>query len=133
MKIVQETVLVYRMEESKFQKIRQICFSMGIKPVQVGEDQENAPIGLLAGARDWRNPLMAPGGEAESMTEEMFLMAGFSEKMMDEFLGRLRRMGVPVSLKAILTDQNAVWNGSQLQAELKLEREAFLKNISSGE
>ncbi len=130
MKIIQETVLLYQMEESKAQKIRQICFSMGIKPILVGKDQENAPIGLLAGARDWRNPLMAPGGEAPPMAEEMLLMAGFSEALMDAFLGRLRRMGASVSLKAILTDQNAVWNGSQLQAELKQEREAFLKTLS---
>lgn len=130
MKIVQETVLLYQMEETKVQKIRQICFSMGIKPVLVEKEQENAPIGLLAGARDWRNLLMAPAGEAAPMTEEMLLMAGFSEALMDEFLGRLRRMGTAISLKAILTEQNAVWNGSQLQAELKQEREAFLKNLS---
>lgn len=127
MQIAQETLLVFSMTDEKFIVIRQICSPMGIKAVKVEKEQENAPLGLLAGARGWMNPLLMQNGrEMKPLTEEMLVMAGFSDQLLELFLARLRQCQASVSLKAILTEQNAVWNAGQLQEELKLERAAFL-------
>ena len=124
----QETLLVFHMEEEKFKKISKICAEMGIKAVLFSGEQEKAPLGLLAGARGWMNPLLMAGQrQAEPLSEEMVIMAGFSDRLLESFLGKLRQNQTPVSLKAILTDQNAVWNAGQLQAELKEERAAFFR------
>lgn len=126
MEIMQETLLAFGVNAEKMKKIRGLCLEMGIRPVEVPADQLQAPLGLLAGARGWMNPAMMAGQrEAGSMDEEMIVMAGFSQDLLELFLDRLRHAECSVSLKAVLTDQNAVWNGGMLQEELKQERAAF--------
>lgn len=133
MQVVQETLLAFRVEPNKMETIRRICLELGVKAVEVkkagnGNEEELAPLGLLAGARGWMNPLLS-GSRKESgaITEEMLVFAGFSDTLLDLFLKKLRQNQASVSLKAVLTEQNAVWNAGQLQEELKQEREAFLK------
>lgn len=129
----QETLLAFRVEPEKMEVIRRLCAELGIKAVEIrkaenGNAEEQAPLGLLAGARDWMNPLLAGNRrEPGPITEEMLVFAGFSDGLLDLFLKKLRQNQAAVSLKAVLTEQNAVWNAGQLQEELKQEREAFLK------
>lgn len=126
MEIIQECVLIYRMETEKEKRIREVCRELGIRAEAVEPEREAAPLGLLAGARGWMDSSLMQGRAPEgSITEEMLVMAGFSDRLLDAFLKKLRQAQAAVSLKAILTPQNAVWNAGQLQAELKREREAF--------
>lgn len=128
MQVFQETLLAYRIGPEKMTAIRKLCIELGIKPVEIKKAEEQAPLGLLAGARDWMNPLLSANKrEPGPLTEEMLVFAGFSDKLLDLFLKKLRQNQAAVSLKAVLTEQNAVWNAGQLQEELKQEREAFLK------
>lgn len=129
MQVFQETLLAYRIGPEKMTAIRKLCIELGIKPVEIKKAEEQAPLGLLAGARDWMNPLLSANKrEPGPLTEEMLVFAGFSDKLLDLFLKKLRQNQAAVSLKAVLTEQNAVWNAGQLQEELKQEREAFLKS-----
>ena len=128
MQVIQKTLLAFGVDTGKMKVIWQICSDMGIKAVKVESEEEAAPLGLLAGARNWMNPLLAQNQrEMKPLTEEMLVFAGFSDEMLETFLKRLRQNQAGVSLKAVLTEQNAVWNAGQLQGELKQEREAFLK------
>ena len=63
-------------------------------------------------------------------TEEMIVMAGFSQKMLQSFLSffrekQLRRM----ALKAMLTPTNVSWSGAELIKHLKQEQ-AMLNRAS---
>ena len=77
---------------------------------------------LLAGPA---GPLSAPA--APAFSEEMLVMAGLSDESLEVFLAKLRQYHAGVSLKAVLTQQNAVWNAGQLQGELKRERAEFFR------
>lgn len=136
MQVVQETLLAFRVEPSKMETIRKICRELGVKAVAIkeaenGNEEELAPLGLLAGARGWMNPLLSGRRkEAGEVTEEMLVFVGFSDRLLDLFLKKLRQNQASVSLKAVLTEQNAVWNARQLQEELKQERRSFQQRFA---
>ena len=132
MHIKQEAILMFRIDDAKRRAIESICFQMGMTAVEIAVDDENAPLGLLAGAKDWRNPLlMGNAREVQPLTEEMLVMAGLSDESLEAFLAKLRQYRATVSLKAVLTQQNAVWNAGQLQGELKRERAEILRRYES--
>ena len=92
MQVIQETLLAFGVDIGKMKVIRQICSDMGIKAVKVESEEEAAPLGLLAGARNWMNPLLAQNQrEMKPLTEEMLVFAGFSDEMLETFLKRLRQ------------------------------------------
>ena len=128
MHIKQEAILMFRIDDAKRRVIETICFQMGMTAVEVAAEEENAPLGLLAGAEGWRNPLLMGNiREVQPLTEEMMVMAGLSDESLEVFLAKLRQYHAGVSLKAVLTQQNAVWNAGQLQGELKRERAEFFR------
>ena len=124
---VNEKLLIIHMDAGKSEKIRRIAGDMKITCVMVGEDEEHVPLGLLAGADNWRNPLLMQNMKEDvPITEEMLVICGLSDRRLDQLLSRMKIMQVRVSLKAVLTEQNALWSPSQLCGELKGERDAFL-------
>ncbi len=130
MKMTEAKVLIYHMEPGKCAKVAKIASDLGIFPVPVTAENENAPLGLMAGAKDWMNALLMQNTrEDHDLTEEMMVMCGLSDKLLDKFLDKLKKEDARVSLKAILTAQNAVWNARQLQGELAGERAAVMKSL----
>ncbi len=123
MNALSPAVLLYQVEGERAGLIDEMCRLEGIRPVHVSPEQENVPVGLLAGADDWRVPaLMKDLPPAGPVTEEMAVFCGVSEKQLDRIIARMRAGNAPISLKAVLTRQNAVWNGRQLQSALRAER-----------
>ena len=61
MNVKQEVILMFRIDDEKRRAIETICFQMGMTAVEVAAEEENAPLGLLAGAEGWRNPLLMDG------------------------------------------------------------------------
>ena len=134
MNVKQEVILMFRIDDEKRRAIETICFQMGMTAVEVAAEEENVPLGLLAGAEGWRNPLLMENTrEVQPLTEEMLVIAGLSEESLEVFLAKLRQYGATVSLKAVLTQQNAVWNAGQLQGELKRERAEFFRKSEKRE
>lgn len=134
MNVKQEVILMFRIDDEKRRAMETICFQMGMTAVEVAAEEENAPLGLLAGAEGWRNPLLMENTrEVQPLTEEMLVIAGLSEESLEVFLAKLRQYGATVSLKAVLTQQNAVWNAGQLQGELKRERAEFFRKSEKRE
>ena len=134
MNVKQEVILMFRIDDEKRRAMETICFQMGMTAVEVSAEEENVPLGLLAGAEGWRNPLLMENTrEVQPLTEEMLVIAGLSEESLEVFLAKLRQYGATVSLKAVLTQQNAVWNAGQLQGELKRERAEFFRKSEKRE
>lgn len=134
MKKTDPEILIFCMENSKQQLLLGLCRQLHIKAVVCSDDMETAPIGLLCGAQDWNNPLLrVPEGSFPPLSEEMILIAGFSEELLDRFLKESRRKGCSVSLKAVLTPNNAVWNARMLQDHVKQERTEVMRRFSSAD
>ncbi len=128
MRISEKKVLLFHIPQEKAETIGKILNGMGATAVAVSADQENAPLGLLSGAEDWNNvALMAGFTPAAPIDDEMLLIAGFEGQALDVLLAELRRWNVRVNYKAILTEQNAVWNAGQLFGQLKEEHRMFHK------
>lgn len=52
----------------------------------------------------------------------MLVLSGFTEERLEEFLGNLKKSGVPkIGLKAVVTETNAQWTAYQLYEQLKEE------------
>ena len=63
----------------------------------------------------------------EPVREEMIVMCGLTKPQFDAFLDALRMAGIRIGLKAVETESNQMWSGSELQKELSRERQAFAK------
>lgn len=115
-------VLLYNLSGSKGFQIEKLCKKMHITVYYVKKQEHNDSIGTLCGL---------DGNEKTEITdaqipEEMFVMAGFSDVLLEEFLQAYREGGIsPVGIKAVLTEHNRNWPGLQLYHELCQEREYF--------
>ena len=90
------------------------CRCIAVTPESFG-----AALGDLTEARRFFAPVAAP------FTEELLVMAGLNDKQLDALLLALRRKGVTLPLKAVLTPTNARWTAQALYEELCRERAAF--------
>lgn len=81
------------------------------------------PLAALAGAKDCpRTPQLYDG---PAWDEPMLLFCGFSAARLDLALNALRREGLSVPLKAILTASNRAWTPLALRDELAREHAAL--------
>lgn len=126
MNILTPKLLLIQMDHEKAGKITaevRNSFPHGTV-ISISAEEETTPLGALAGADGWMNlELMKNLPPAYPIEEEMMVICGFGEEDFDRLLKVLRRNGLNVSLKAVLTEQNAVWNARQLYGEISLERE----------
>ena len=82
-------------------------------------------IGALAGAAGCARTQEVYSGAA--LAEPMLVFCGFYGNRMDEALGAMRRMGLRIPYKAMLTASNRGWKSAELFAELKREHEAMAR------
>lgn len=124
----QAVALLYNLEHTeKGRKIKFILIRMGIRMKNIQPEQYLTPLGILSGAKkippEGAQPPVYTG---EGLSEEMLVMKGFSNALLDEFLLRMRKSGIPrVSLKAVLTPSNQDWDSLTLYEELKKEHAAM--------
>ena len=113
-------VYFYNLNSAKGRQIRMLCLTLGLKIRVVDTAQYNEAIGAIAGIPGYT--LTGEPFEGEAFEEEMLILKGFSERMLDSFLQGFRKMKIqPVALKAILTEANCGWNSIELHDELVKE------------
>ena len=123
------TVLIYHFAPERAGKVKLTAMRWKIRFQQVSPGSYGLPLAeLLAGAvpRDPPEEI-----REETISQEMLLMAGFSAPLLNAFLQSLKKNGILVPLKAILTDSNASWDSLTLYRELQGESEALSKGVSS--
>ena len=114
-------LLCYNLPNTKLSKLRVFCIQNKIRLLEVRREWFSQPIEQL---------LIAPQGEisAPKFNEEMVVFADFPAPLFNLTLNRMRSSALPqVSLKAVLTETNRLWNSEQLYEELSKEREAFAR------
>ena len=116
------TVLLYNFTGERGRKIALCCLPLGIRPKQVGQEDYGEPVGALAGLF----PKTGAPAPAEGFSQEMLVMAGFTQSQLDQFLHSLRKKGGgPVALKAVVTPANQGWDSVTLFREILQEHQAF--------
>lgn len=64
----------------------------------------------------------------EEFPGEMLVMAGIAGNRLDQVLRAIRKTGISVPYKAVLTASNQSWNAWELFAEIKKEHEVMAGN-----
>lgn len=119
-------LLLYNLNSSKGQQIKQLCTLLKIKFRSVQPEEYLEPVGALAGIKGIE-PTGTPFTGA-SFTDEMLIFVNFDDPSLHQFLTRYRQEGIiKVELKAGLTPHNILWNSIQLRNELKSEHDELEK------
>lgn len=123
---MKETVLfVNFQDEERLRKIKFATIPLKLRLVQVKKEDYLQSVGYLAGLKGLEeNPVKYEG---EPLEQEMLVFAGFSNQKLDEMLKAMRKIGVRVDYKAVLTDTNCTWNVPELYKELASEHESMQK------
>ena len=106
---VKETVLFINFQDKdKLRKVKYAMIPLKMRMVQVKKEAYSQTIGYLAGLKEMEeNPEKYAG---EELDQEMMIFAGLSNQRLDELLKAMRKAGVRVPYKAILTETNCTWN-----------------------
>ncbi len=114
-------VLLYNFTDpERRMRIRLCLHRLGIACTEVVPEEQGHPLGLLLGLDGY-----APGEAAAPFTEEMLVMYALSREQFSGLLESLRRSGVPVALKAVVTETNIAWSSGRLHRELAAEHAAM--------
>lgn len=121
---MKETVLFINFQDTeKLQKVKFAEIPLKLRLVRVEKADYSQTIGYLAGQKDMEeNPEKYEGTDLE---QEMLVFAGLSNQKLDELLKAMRKAGVRVNYKAILTETNCRWTVPELYHELAAEHETM--------
>ena len=120
-------VLLYNFTQSERRmKIKFCLHRLGIGCVDVAPEEQGHPLGLLLGLDGFE-----PGEAPDPFTEEMLVMYALSREQFSSLLDALRRSGVPVALKAVVTETNITWSSERLHRELAAEHAAMAARARS--
>ena len=117
--------LVYRPADGD--ALREVLASCHILPLTVTAAHLNVAVGRLVSgnaAEEAAAPDAAPDAP-------FLLLSGLGDRQLDRLLAALRRAGISIPNKAVLTETNREWTLGRLIAEVSREHD-FLKNSQSG-
>lgn len=118
---MQPTLLIYHFSAKRAAKLRMLTMRLGIRVRTVETQEYLTPIRVLVQPHE----VQAERYDGAGFSEELLVMAYFSQALLDTFLRQLRAAMPPVALKCVLTDTNAHWNSLQLRDELVAEHAAM--------
>lgn len=118
--------LLYRLngETEQGKTLREVLSDMKILTLTVEANQLNETAGQLASTN--AAPTDAPPPEHAPEAEFMLLCA-LGDRQLDRLLANMRRAGISVPYKAVLTEHNKDWKLCKLIEEVTREHE-FLKS-----
>lgn len=119
-------VLAYGLEEKQVRVVKTVCARQGLRLRRVTEEELGQPVGAFFGLAPYQKDPPA-GGEAPG---PMLVMGGLTGPQLDVFLSGLKTARAAPCLKAVLTEQNARWDGARLYAALREEHQAMADNPS---
>ena len=119
-------VLLYRLgeETEKGKQLRAILREMKLLTLTVAENQLGETAGKLASTNAAPTDAPVPENAPEA---EFMLLCALGDKQLDRLLAAMRRAGVSVPYKAVLTEHNKSWPFGKLIEEIMREHE-FLKS-----
>lgn len=128
---LKEVVLLYNIDDEQRMNLYKDFFEawqIELKPVT--REEGAVPLGFLAyGTKEQKADYMTGKQDSTDFPKEaMMIFAGITNQRLTPILTSLRQKGLTeASLKAVLTEYNAVWDSMTLYEELAKEREQFEK------
>ncbi len=117
-------LLCYNIATDTLSALTREAARLGIETVKVPPESYSLPLlSVASGIKAKANPLVS----SAALKEGMLVFVNFPDAVLDVFLGVMRKNGLRISLKAILTPHNAVWDAHTLYNELCKERAEFSK------
>lgn len=121
-------LLINFKDKQKQQTIQRALLPLGVKMKVITQEEFGQPIGYLAGMKKIASAEMSE--EKMELEKEMLVFAAIDGDLLQYILQTLRKAGVPVDYKAVLTEHNLTWNCVQLYRELELEHLAYQQSRS---
>ena len=122
---MKETVLYFTPQKTpQTAALKGLLIRMGIRIKNITPEQVNEQVGALAGVPGFEKSGAEATIDPEAaapLQEEMLVLCNFSEARLDALLHGMRRSGIRIALKAMLTESNASWTFRQLYEELSEE------------
>ena len=134
---MKEQILLFELnDEKQKQLLRQALMPLRIRLKTVSRGQYQLTIGELTNAEPANSPVSAGNNQVTdaavkdetAIPEPMLVFCGLSSARLDAVLAALRRKGVRIPHKAVLTPHNAEWTPVQLFSELDEEHKRFQSN-----
>ena len=123
MPVSRETVLYYDPRGGEQTAVlKSILVQMWARIKNVAPEAVGQTVGCLLGRKGFdarENP------EAPTLAEPMLVLDGFTDKRLEILLREMKKHGVSVPYKAIVTETNIGWIFHQLYEELAREHEAM--------
>lgn len=123
MAVSRETALFYEPEGgAQGALLKSILVRMGVRIKNVPSEAVGQTIGCLLGRKGYdarENP------EAPSLAEPVLVLDGFTDKRLEILLREMKKSGVSIPYKAIVTETNLGWLFHQLYDELAEEHKAM--------
>mgnify|MGYP002860096532 FL=1 len=123
MAVSRETVLFYEPEGgAQGALLKPVLVRMGVRIKNVPLEAVGQTIGCLLGRKGFdarENP------EAPALEEPVLVLDGFTDKRLEILLREMKKNGVSVPYKAIVTETNLGWLCHQLYDELAEEHKAM--------
>ena len=117
---MKSTVLCYNLKGTKKgKKVTMIFGYLGYRVRHVEKKEYLKPIGILVGMDEEKE--VSADYEGAGFDTEMLVMNAATEEMLDKALFRMRKEGVKVDLKAMVTPNNRSWTSLELQEEIAKE------------
>lgn len=125
MAVSRETVLYYDPAGGeRVAALKAILVQMGARIKNVPPEAVGQTVGCLLGRKGYdarENP------EAPALAEPVLVLDGFTDKRLEILLREMKKHGVSVAYKAIVTETNIGWLFHQLYDELAHEHAAMGK------
>lgn len=122
-------ILLYNItNEEQKKKIKALILRLKIRARIVEKDRYGEPIGRLAGMdidlvenfSDRSTSEMAEG-DMTDFSDEMLIFCFLPDGLLNQMLQGLRKAGVYIPLKAVLTPSNCMWNSYIMHREIAKE------------
>ena len=117
---MREAISYYHFDSEEKQKLIRALLPLRVRLREVPPEEYGMPVGALAGILKEGK---VSAEEEAGVTAPMLVMAGLTGARLDEVLLALRRNGLRIPYKAVLTASNQTWTGGQLFAELVQEHQ----------
>ena len=124
-------ILLYNItDEDRKKKIKALLLRLRIRACIVEKNRYHEPIGCLAGM-DISETAQAVQSESErneagntqDFSDEMLIFCFLPDAVLNQMLQGLRKAGVIIPLKAVLTPSNCTWNSYMIHREIAAEHE----------
>lgn len=124
-----ESVLLYLVNNGEREKkIKNLLLRLGIRMKFATNELLGNKVGYLfsiSGYTEESTEVM------ESLNEDILVMKGFTRERMNDLLSAMKKEGIRIPLKAVLTEHNVNWTLKDLYEELLTEHRAMMERNES--